>query len=236
MIPTADFIALLKSHPWGFESLRGKPYDRGLASQRKLLYLCQQQPELFRLYNHAENRFIRSLPFDFQSITGTLPGKDEKQHTQNTSTMKDILQQVFDICIKPLVEAINNLAVFIKENGEDSASPSKSVVLTAADRGPGQVAEKPVKAKAAKAAPASAPEPEPEQPEAPAISETRLRETVKTLPNEGKAKLKAYFVKKYGYNTMAEIAPEHYADIHAAAIKIGAVDTDPDAAEEVDLG
>ncbi len=95
--------------------------------------------------------------------------------------------------------------------------------------------EKPVKAKAAKAAPA--PAPEPEQPEAPAITETRLRETVKTLPNEGKAKLKAYFVKKYGYNTMAEIAPEHYADIHAAAIKIGAVDTDPDAAaEEVDLG
>jgi hypothetical protein len=36
---------------------------------------------------------------------------------------------------------------------------------------------------------------------------------------------------------MAEIAAEHYADIHAAAIKIGAVDTDPDAqAEEVDLG
>jgi hypothetical protein len=44
-------------------------------------------------------------------------------------------------------------------------------------------------------------------------------------------------VKKFGYNTMAEIAPEHYADIHAAAVKIGAVDTDPDAqTEEVDLG
>ncbi len=97
---------------------------------------------------------------------------------------------------------------------------------------PAPVVEKPVKAKAAKAAPAPAPEPE-----APAISESRLRETVKTLPNEGKLKLKAYFQKKFNYNTMAEIAAEHYADIHAAAIKIGAVDTDPDApAEEVDLG
>lgn len=55
MISAAYFIALLKTHPWGFESLCGSPYDRGLASQRKLLYLCQQQPELFRLYNHAEN-------------------------------------------------------------------------------------------------------------------------------------------------------------------------------------
>jgi len=225
MIPIADFIALLKTHPWGFELLRGKPYDRGLASQRKLLYLCQQQPELFRLYNHAENRFIRSLPFDFQSVPGTPPRTDEKQHTQTQHhPMKDILQQVFDICIKPLVEAINNLA---------QASGTTAPVPEA----PAPVAEKPVKAAKTKPAPAPTPEPEPEQHEVPAISETRLRETVKTLPNEGKAKLKAYFVKKYGYNTMAEIAPEHYADIHAAAIKIGAVDTDPDAAaEEVDLG
>lgn len=222
MIPIADFIALLKTHPWGFELLRGKPYDRGLASQRKLLYLCQQQPELFRLYNHAENRFIRSLPFDFQSVPGTLPGKDEKQHTQTQHhPMKEIFTLFFDICVKPLVEAINNLA---------HASGTTAPVPEA----PAPVAEKPAKAAKTKPAPTPAPEPEPE---APAISETRLRETVKTLPNEGKAKLKAYFVKKFGYNTMAEIAPEHYADIHAAAIKIGAVDTDPDAAaEEVDLG
>ena len=223
MIPTADFIALLKAHPWGFESLRGKSYDRGLASQRKLLYLCQQQPELFRLYNHAENRFIRSLPFDFQSVPGTLPGKDEKQHTQTHHPMKDILQQVFDICIKPLVEAINNLAA------GTAASPHPASTVTVVEAPP---AEKPAKATKAKPAPAPAPEPEPEQP---AITEARLRETVKTLPNEGKAKLKAYFVKKFGYNTMAEIAAEHYADIHAAAVKIGAVDTDPDAPAD-DIG
>lgn len=171
---------------------------------------------------------------DFQSVPGTLPGKDEKQHTQTqTSTMKDILQQVFDICIKPLVEAINNLAADVR------FSSGKSPTALDAPETPAPVVEKPAKAVKAKPAPtpAPAPEPEPEQPEAPTISETRLRETVKTLPNEGKAKLKAYFVKKYGYNTMAEIAPEHYADIHAAAIKIGAVDTDPDAqAEDVDLG
>lgn len=142
--------------------------------------------------------------------------------------MKEIFTLFFDICVKPLVDAINNLAT-----GALGAPPPPPQPET-----PAPVAEKPAKAKAAKvAAPAPAPEPEPEQPEQPAITEIRLRETVKTLPNEGKAKLKAYFVKKFGYNTMAEIAPEHYADIHAAAIKIGAVDTDPDAqAEEVDLG
>lgn len=226
MIPTADFIALLKTHNWGFESLRGNPYGNGLASQKKLLYLCQQQPELFRLYNHAENRFIRSLPFDFQSVPGTLPGKDEKQHTQTQHRhMKELFQSFFDICIKPLVEAINRLTpgAYIEAPAPQPETQAPAV-------------EKPAKAAKAKTAPA--PEPEPAQPEAPAITEARLRETVKTLPNEGKAKLKAYFVKKFGYNTMAEIAAEHYADIHAAAVKIGAVDTDPDAPaeEEVDLG
>lgn len=221
MIPAADFIALLKTHPWGFESASGTTYDRGLTSQRKLLYLCQQQPELFRLYNHAENRFIRSLPFDFQSVTGNSV-MDEKQQTQTHHPMKEIFTLFFDICVKPLIEAINNLA---------QASGTTASVTTTVEA-PAPVAEKP--AKAAKAKPAPAPEPEPEQP---TISEARLRETVKTLPNEGKIKLKAYFQKKYGYNTMAEIAAEHYADIHAAAVKIGAVDTDPDAQEkEVDLG
>jgi len=223
MIPTADFITLLKTHDWGFELSDGDRYTRGLAFQRKLLYICQQQPELFRLYNHANNRFIRSLPFDFQSITGNSV-KDEKQHTQTqNNNMKEIFTLFFDICIKPLVEAINNLAA------GTAASPHPAPAVTVVEPPP---AEKPVKAKAAKAAPAPAPEPE-----APAISESRLRETVKTLPNEGKLKLKAYFQKKFNYNTMAEIAAEHYADIHAAAIKIGAVDTDPDApAEDVDLG
>jgi hypothetical protein len=231
MIPTTDFITLLKAHDWGFESLRDAPYDRGRASQRKLLYLCQQQPELFRLYNHALNRFIRSLPFDFQSVPGTLPGKDEKQHTHTNTMTNELFKSFFDISVKPLVDAINNLAT-----GALGAPPPQPET-------PAPVVEKPAKAKATKAAapaPAPAPEPEPEQPEQPeqpAITEIRLRETVKTLPNEGKAKLKAYFVKKFGYNTMAEIAPEHYADIHAAAVKIGAVDTDPDAqTEEVDLG
>lgn len=132
--------------------------------------------------------------------------------------MKEAFTLFFDICIKPLIEAINGLA---QSNGATYAAPEA----------PAPVVEKPAKAAKAKAAPA----PEPEQPEQPVITEARLRETVKTLPNEGKAKLKAYFVKKFGYNTMAEIAAEHYADIHAAAVKIGAVDTDPDAPAD-DIG
>lgn len=224
MIPTADFIALLKTHPWDFESQRGKSYDRGLASQRKLLYFCQQQPELFRLYNHAENRFIRSLPFDFQSVPGTLPGKDEKQHTQTHHRPMN----------PELIRLIRAAALAVVNECDSMSSVAPPTTPYPQPEAPAPVVEKPAKAAKAKAAPAPAPEPEPEQP---TITEARLRETVKTLPNEGKAKLKAYFVKKFGYNTMAEIAPEHYADIHAAAIKIGAVDTDPEAtAEEVDLG
>ena len=224
MITTAAFIPLLKAHDWGFDQLRGDRFDRGLAYQRKLLYLCQQQPELFRLYNYAQNRFIRSLPFDFQSFTGITQVKVEKQHTQTqTSTMKDILQSIFDMLIKPLIDAIDrNTAAQV--SGSVGYAPEAQPPSTPAPE------PKPVKAKTAK------PAPEPE-PEAPTITEARLKATVMTLPNEGKLKLKAYFVKKFGYNTMAEIAEENRADIHAAAVKIGAVDTDPDApAEDVDLG
>ena len=226
MISAADFIALLKSHPWGFESSSDHiTYHQGLASQRKLLYLCQQQPELFRLYNHAENRFIRSLPFDFQSVPGTLPGKDEKQHTQTHHHHP----------MNPeLIRLIRAAALAVVNECDSMSSVAPPTTPYPQPEAPAPVVEKPIKAKAAKAAPAPAPEPKPEQP---TITEARLRETVKTLPNEGKAKLKAYFVKKYNYNAMAEIAAEHYADIHAAAVKIGAVDTDPNApAEEVDLG
>ena len=59
MIP--DFQKLLDAHDWDFMSSEGTRYDRGLASQKKLLYLCQQQPELFRLYNRAESRHIAGL-------------------------------------------------------------------------------------------------------------------------------------------------------------------------------
>ena len=217
----ADFITLLEQHDWYYDrSDDNKAYAAGSKSRDKLLYLCLHQPELFRLYNHAENCIIRSLPFDFQSILGTSPGKDEKQHTQTNTMTEPLFKSFFDICLKPLVEAINNLA-----QASGTAAPALET--------PAPVAEKPAKAKA-KAGPAPAPEPVAEEPVADTISEARLKATVKTLDNDGKLKLKTYFQKKFGYNTMAEIAEEHRADIHAAAVKIGATDTDPDA--EVDLG
>jgi hypothetical protein len=216
--PTADFITLLKAHPWGFESLRDAPYDRGLASQRKLLYLCQQQPELFRLYNHAENRFIRSLPFDFQSVPGTLPGKDEKQHTQTHHHPMN----------PELIRLIRAAALAVVNECDSMSSVAPPTTPPPQSETPAPVVEKPVKTKAAKAAaPAPAPEPEPEQPEAPTITQERLKAAVQTLPDDGKKKLKEYFMKKFGHNTFAEITENHYADIHAAAVKIGAVDTDP---------
>lgn len=221
----ADFITLLEQHDWYYDrSDDARAFMAGTKSRDRLLYLCQQQPELFRLYNHAENCIIRSLPFDFQSVLGTSPRKDEKQHTHIiNNTMKEIFTLFFDICVKPLVEAINNLAA------GTAASPHPASTVTVVEAPP---AEKP--AKATKAKPAPAPEPAAEEPAAEVISEARLKATVKTLDNDGKLKLKAYFQKKFSYNTMAEIAEEHRADIHAAAVKIGATDTDPDA--EVDLG
>lgn len=220
---TPDFQKLLDAHDWDFMSSEGARYDRGLASQKKLLYLCQQQPELFRFYNRAESRHIAGLCATanrFQTSSGNSAENENQKPTnpQTYDTMKEVFQLFFDICIKPLVEAINN----------------HSVVPTPVSE-PEQPAEKPEKpakpAKAAKPAPAPAPEPEPEpeaEPDEP-MTEGRFKETVKTLSNEGKVALKAYFVKKFGHNTMAEVLPQNRADIHAKALELGATDTDPDA-------
>lgn len=212
----SDFITLLEAHDWLF-----KDYDNAAKSQKRLLYLCQEQPELFRLYNHADNCILRSLPFNFPSVVGTTPVKDETQHTQTTTPMKDLLQSIFETLIKPLIDAIDrNTAA----KGNVGYAPEAAPPTT-----PPPVVEKPVKAaKAAKPAPAPAPEPEPEV-AAESISEARLKATVKTLPDADKLKLKAYFQKKFSYNTMAEIAEENRADIHAKAVELGATDTDPDA-------
>ena len=223
----SDFITLLNQHDWHFErSDDNREYSRGFASQKKLLYLCQQQPELFRLYNHAANCIIRNIPFDFQSVLGSLPRMDEKQHTQTTTPMKDLLWPIFEPLVKQIVDAIDrNTAA---KGGAPYDAPDSPAPST-----PPPPAEKPAPAKPAKAkAEKPAPAPEPVA-DLPAISEARLKATVMTLPNEGKAKLKKYFVEKFGYNTMAEIAEEHRGDIHAAAVKIGATDTDPDAEVEM---
>lgn len=222
-----DFQKLLDAHDWDFMSSKGARYDRGLASQRKLLYLCQQQPELFRLYNRAESRHIAGLCVTankFQTSSGnsaeTENHKPTNPQTNIPTTMKEVFQLFFDICIKPLVEAITTLSA-----------------VTAASKNCGTAetptpAEKPAKpAKASKPAPAPAPEPQPEpedEPDEP-MTEGRFKETVKTLSNEGKVALKAYFVKKFGHNTMAEVLPKNRADIHAKALELGAADTDPDA-------
>lgn len=217
----AEFIALLEKHDWYFErSEDNREYSRGLASQKKLLYLCQQHPKLFRLYNHASNCVIRNAPFDFPSIIGTTQVKDETQHTQTAKPMKDLLWPIFEPLVNKLVEAIDrNTAAKL-----GTVAAPTSVGPTGEATAPAEKATK--AAKAPKAAPAPAPEPEPAA-DLPAISEDRLKATVKTLPNEKKTVLKEYFKAKFGYNTMAEIAEENRADIHAKAVSFGAVDTDP---------
>jgi hypothetical protein len=114
-----DFQKLLDAHDWDFMSSEGTRYDRGLASQKKLLYLCQQQPELFRLYNRAESRHIAGFCTTTNKFQ-TSPGNSAENETQKPTnpqthsiptTMKEVFQLFFDICIKPLVEAINNHSV-----------------------------------------------------------------------------------------------------------------------------
>jgi hypothetical protein len=206
-VTTSDFITLLEAHDWHF-----KDYDNAAKSQKRLLWICQEQPELFRLYNHADNCILRSLPFDFPSVVGTTPVKDETQHTQTTTPMSQELIRIIRAAA---------LAVLNECDALSSAPPPST---------PAPVVEKPAKAaKATKPAPAPAPEPEAVEEATEVISEARLKATVKTLPDADKLKLKTYFQKKFGYNTMAEIAEENRADIHAAAVKIGATDTDPDA-------
>lgn len=230
MTPTA-FITLLEKHDWRFDQFPDR-YYAGLQSQKRLLYFCQEQPELFRLYNHADNCIIRGIPFNFPSVFGMTPKEEENQHTHthNNIMTEPLFKSFYDICIKPLVEAINNHAIFT------NVSKGNIGHLGAAEaaEAPAPAAEKPAKApKASKtvAAPAPAPEPEPETPAAPSdiITEARLRATVKTLSPENKKALGEKIAKKLGVQSIGEIPEEHRAGVHAQAIKLGAIDTDPDA-------
>lgn len=225
---SSAFIALLEAHDWHFDkSDDPSAYAKGRESQKRLLYLCQQQPELFRLYNHADNCILRSLPFNFPSVVGTTPVKDETQQyniQMNVTVTIDITPESANNIVAALLSVVGKPSI-----GETKADCGQAGSTPAAEK---PAPEKPAKAaKAAKPAPAPAPEPEPEAAEeaAEVISEARLKATVKTLPDADKLKLKAYFQKKFSYNTMAEIAEENRADIHAHAIKLGATDTDPDA-------
>ncbi len=240
---TPDFQKLLDAHDWDFMSSEGARYDRGLASQKKLLYLCQQQPELFRLYNRAENRHIAGLCTTANRFQTSSDNSAENENQKPTNpqthsiptTMKEVFQLFFDICIDPLVETLKRAAIALEASNSihhvpavtDNCNLVARPAETPAEPVAKKVADKP--AKAPKPAPAPAPEPEPEvEPDEP-MTEGRFKETVKTLSNEGKVALKAYFVKKFGHNTMAEVLPQNRADIHAKALELGATDTDPDA-------
>lgn len=220
MTPAA-FITLLEKHDWRFDQFPDR-YYAGLQSQKRLLYFCQEQPELFRLYNHADNCIIRGIPFNFPSVFGMTPKEEENQHY---TTMQDQIKALLQEAVtNPIIEALERLL------GNKAAAPV--AVETSAP-----AAEKPApKTRTPKPAPAPAPEPEPEAPaaETPAapaevITEARLRATVKTLSPENKKALGEKIAKKLGVQSIGEIPEEHRAGVHAQAIKLGAIDTDPDA-------
>ena len=220
---TSGFILLLEHHDWYFDrSDDNRVYSRGLGNQKRLLYLCQEQPELFRLYNHASNCVIRNIPFDFQSVLGTTPQAGSKQHTQTTTPMKDLLWPIFEPLVNKIVEAIDrNTAA--KTCGTRAPAPVP-------EEQPAPVAEKPAakpatKPKAEKPAAKPAPAAEPAE----IISENRLRATVKTLPPDEQKKLGRFIKETYAVGTMAEIPEDARGTIHAEALKAGATDTDPDA-------
>lgn len=223
MTPT-DFIALLEAHNWYFDrSDHNCAYAKGLQSQKRLLYLCQQQPELFRLYNHADNCIIAGLPFNFPSVTGTTLVKEENQHTQTTTPMSDLLQSVLATFVQPIVDAID------RNTAAKGGAPYEGPTSTPPSEPAPMPVEKPAKTpKAPKpAAPPASPVEESAEPAV--VTEARLRATVKTLSPEAKQSLGEKIQKKLGVQTMGEIPAEHRAGVHAQAIKLGAIDTDPDA-------
>ena len=232
-----DFIALLEAHDWYYDrSDDSRVYAQGSASQKRLLFLCQQQPELFRLYNHASACVIRGEPFNFQSVTGD-PVKDENHKHQTTHPM-NTLEAALAAIFNPLIEALDrNTAALNGRTPEPAPAPAAEPEET----------PKKTRAKKAEAAPAPEPEapaPEPEAAPAPAaaptpapaataggVSEGRLRLTVQTLTPDNKKKLKAYFVKKHNVQGMSELNDAQRADVHRAAVKIGAIDTFPEGEE-----
>jgi len=146
--------------------------------------------------------------------------------------MKPVFDLFFTTCIVPLIEAIDRHAVAVSGKGYAASAPAPT------DEPPAAEAEEeaPAPAKPAKKVKADKPA-APAGVTLPAITEARLRATVKTLPDEGKMKLKAWFTEKLGANTMADIKPEDFARLHGVAVKLGATDTDPDAvADASDIG
>lgn len=231
-----DFIALLEAHDWYYDrSDDSRVYARGSASQKRLLFLCQQQPELFRLYNHASACVIRGEPFNFQSVTGD-PVKDENHKHQTTHPM-NTLEAALAAIFNPLIEALDrNTAALNGRTPEPAPAPAA------------EPEEAPKKTRAKKTEAAPAPEPEAEAVPAPTpapaaaptpapaataggVSEGRLRLTVQTLTPDNKKKLKAYFVKKHNVQGMSELNDAQRVDVHRAAVKIGAIDTFPEGEE-----
>lgn len=238
LITTEEFIRLLEQHDWYFDrSDDPKAYAAGSQSQKTLLYLCQQQPELFRFYNHADNCIIRNVPFNFPSVIGFPVTVEKQQHIQTkhqNTIMKPIFTELFEICIRPLVEAIDRLAASGNIAGA-ALTKTAPVEAPAAEEKP--ATEKPAKVKKEKAAPApeapaAEPAPAAEESAAPAITEARMKATVKTLDEAGRNKMKEFITKKLGAQSIAELSAEQYARVHAAALKLGATDTDPDAEKD----
>ena len=224
---TPDFQKLLDAHDWDFMSAEGTRHGQGLASQKKLLYLCQQQPELFRLYNRAESRHIAGLCATNKFQTSS--GNSAENENHNTQTHYPMNPEILRIIRAAALAVVNECDVLSNAPAPPGGADGVERNLITEKPAEPPLAEQQKAAKPTKAAkPAPAPAPEPE-PEAEPMTEGRFKETVKTLSNEGKVALKAYFVKKFGHNTMAEVLPQNRADIHAKALDLGATDTDPDA-------
>lgn len=248
-----DFIALLEAHDWYYDrSDDSRVYARGSASQKRLLFLCQQQPELFRLYNHASACVIRGEPFNFQSVTGD-PVKDENHKHQTTHPM-NTLEAALAAIFNPLIEALDrntaahsrDCSINLARTIEAPEGTGKSVIAEVAAAVGAEELPKKTRAKKTEAAPAPEPEAEavPAPTPAPAaaptpapaataggVSEGRLRLTVQTLTPDNKKKLKAYFVKKHNVQGMSELNDAQRVDVHRAAVKIGAIDTFPEGEE-----
>lgn len=210
---TAEFQTLLIDHDWHFErSDDSRAYQKGLREQSRLLHLCQQNPEWFRLYNHANRCIINnsSITFDTEGMT------PEVQKTTNTTypdTMKEVLALVFAALIQPLVDAIkeNTAAVLGKGYAAPAPATTEAEVIPPADKPKGKAGAK----KNAEAQPAES--------TGKKYSHDDIKILAKSLPDqETKDKCRAWMKKQFSVENIPELTDEQVQEMAEKLISKGA--------------
>ncbi len=127
-----------------------------------------------------ERGWQEHLPLDQQTFPVASPANEHQ--TQKQTTMNTLLKEIYDILIKPLVDAIDRNTEASGKTITNTVQPDGSVISTAAPSAETEAEPAPKKRKKSEPAPAApaAPEPEPE-PEEPYMSGAELCDLMKPL-------------------------------------------------------